>query len=537
MALSEFSLFLANRIQEKGTVPIAFLAERYGKSPSTVRRCIADLNEFLPPPKRFVTTDAAVVSRANYPDLVALIQSLIISDYVTTISERLDYLLALSLTEEFINFSSMYDVLAISQSTRKKDRGSLVRLLDELGFSMSSFPAKGIQIQGREDHYRIRLSEVFAQVIEIDHNDRVVPRLANNPLQRLIFEEIELCLNRFGASLSDLVAMLRAHRIQLSYSSKKLLYVYYVVACYRASQRHGLAGIELARTANYPIFVDDGAGDGGYDVTSGEEREAGITLNDGENLLANALLASLDSTTELKIAHSEKIWGMCESFVDAVEARIVTTFYSKRALVREIYRYISKLSIRRALRYDFYDNKLDDVSEELSFLFDQVGRAYAEHLESFITLNEAQLSTLTLILRKHVLANKIAGRNTKKVVLISNSAIEKTGFFAELLQYHFDVEVVATLNIAELHVLHDLDFEELICFSNRIAKSLHDLGFHCIKVPYFLHHEDIDYLLGLGFSSNSHRKLLASEFTRRFAEDNPPDIEDYLRRTYPNIFI
>lgn len=144
---------------------------------------------------------------------------------------------------------------------------------------------------------------------------------------------------------------------------------------------------------------------------------------------------------------------------------------------------------------------------------------------------------MTLILRKHVLANKIAGRNTKKVVLISNSAIEKTGFFAELLQYHFDVEVVATLNIAELHVLHDLDFEELICFSNRIAKSLHDLGFHCIKVPYFLHHEDIDYLLGLGFSSNSHRKLLASEFTRRFAEDNPPDIEDYLRRTYPNIFI
>ncbi|MFT3943955.1 MAG: helix-turn-helix domain-containing protein [Ancrocorticia sp.] len=519
MALSEFSLYLANRIQEKGTVPIAFLAERYGKSPSTVRRCIADLNEFLPPPKRFVTTDAAVVSRAHYPDLVALIQSLRISDYVTTVPERLDYLLALSLTEEFINFSSMYDALAISQSTRKKDRSSLARMLESLGFSMTSFPAKGVRIQGREDRYRIRLSEIFAQVIEIDHDDRVVPRLANNPLQQLIYEEIELCVRRFGPALASLVAMLREYRIKLSYSSKKLLYVYYVVACYRASLGYGLAGIELPRTASYPIFVDDG--------------EAGAS----ENLLANALLASLDSSSELEIAHSEQIWGMCERFVDAVEARIVTTFYSKRALVREIYRYISKLSIRRALRYDFYDNKLDDVAAELSFLFEQVGRAYSEHLECFMTLTQAQLSTLTLILRKHVLANKIAGRNTKKVVLISNSAIEKTGFFAELLQYHFDVEVVATLNIAELHVLHDLDFEELICFSNRIAKSLHDLGFHCIKVPYFLHHEDIDYLLGLGFSSNSHRKLLASEFTRRFAEDNPPDIEDYLRRTYPNIFI
>ncbi len=39
-------------------------------------------------------------------------------------------------------------------------------------------------------------------------------------------------------------------------------------------------------------------------------------------------------------------------------------------------------------------------------------------------LSEVQLSTLTLILCKHVLANKIAGRNTKEVVLISNSAIE-----------------------------------------------------------------------------------------------------------------
>ncbi len=131
-------------------------------------------------------------------------------------------------------------------------------------------------------------------------------------------------------------------------------------------------------------------GNGRCGVALGDDREVVVTSSDGESLLANALLASLDSGTELEIVRSEQIWGMCESFVDAVEARIVIMFYSKRALVRKIYRYISKLSIRRALRYDFYDNKLmttnlSSVSEEFPFLFEQVKNAYRAHIGPFST--------------------------------------------------------------------------------------------------------------------------------------------------------
>ena len=459
------------------------------------------------------------MSRINYPALVEVIQTLDISDYVTTISERLDYLLALSLVEEYIKMSKMYDMLDISQSTRKKDRPLLIRMLEDIGFTMNSFPAKGVQIQSSEENYRIRLSQVFAQVIEIDHDDQVVQRAANTPLQRLIYVELAHCIQEAEPKLSQLVEMLGRHRVQLSYFSKKFLFVYYILARYRVSRGKQLEDVALPLTSDYPIFA---------------------SLD--ENLLANAVLSSLDHSTELETEHNETIWQLCTRFVEAVEDNIITTFYSKQALVREVYRYVYKRSIRHALHYDIYDNKfmttnLDSVSEELPFLSQQVEQSYRLHLEDFIAMDGAQLSTLTLILRKHVLANKIAGRNTKKVVLISNSDIEQTGFFAEQLKYYFDVEVVAALSIVELHALHDIDFQVLMCFSNRIAKMLHDLGFPCVKVPYFLHHADIDYLLSLDFSSNSHRKLLASDFTRKIAQVAPEQMDDYLRTSYPNIFI
>ncbi len=67
--------------------------------------------------------------------------------------------------------------------------------------------------------------------------------------------------------------------------------------------------------------------------------------------------------------------------------------------------------------------------------------------------DEHQLSTLTLIFREHVLKNKIAGRNLKKIVIITNSAKEKSNFFSQQLLYYFDTQVIAILNINELYQL------------------------------------------------------------------------------------
>lgn len=67
--------------------------------------------------------------------------------------------------------------------------------------------------------------------------------------------------------------------------------------------------------------------------------------------------------------------------------------------------------------------------------------------------DEHQLSTLTLIFREHVLKNKIAGRNLKKIVIITNSAKEKSTFFSQQLLYYFDIQVIAILNINELYQL------------------------------------------------------------------------------------
>ena len=101
-----------------------------------------------------------------------------------------------------------------------------------------------------------------------------------------------------------------------------------------------------------------------------------------------------------------------------------------------------KCIFRNGLHFDFYDNKLDDVKLEFSFLYQLVEYFYETQLSSSVHLDEYQISTLTLLFREHVLKNKIAGRNRKKIIIVTNSAKEKSDFFAQQLSYYFDTEVV-----------------------------------------------------------------------------------------------
>lgn len=514
MPINEFSILIANRIQEKSNVTISYLASRYEKSPSTIRRTILELNDHIALEKQFIITDATIISQLSYTDLIQAISALKITDYATNSYERLDYLMVISLTEKYINLTTMYNELEISQSTRKKDRTLFSDLLKEREFVIKSFPSKGIQVIGEEQHYRIELAKILAKVIEIDENNRIIERLANNPIQKLIYLAFSQYMSKNIIDMNYIEELLNKHEVRINYSSKKFLFVYYLIAFCRIREAQNV------RETNFPEIPD---------FFFFNEKE--------ENNLINAILASLDYNKNLSIPTSPELAEQCDQFVEKVEQNIVTTFYTRTVLIQEIYDYIYKVKIRNTLKYDFYDNKLDHVSEELPFLFKQVTNAYRHSIEPTISMSKEQLSTLVLIFRKHVLKNKIMGRNTKKIVIISNSAKEKTAFFAEQLTYHFDVDIIDTLHINELYLLNHLNFDTLITFSNRISKSLQNLDFPIIKTPYFLHHEEIDYLLKLSFSSNSHRKLVAEEFVEKVQSIEKDQLSEYLKEVYPNFFV
>lgn len=296
----------------------------------------------------------------------------------------------------------------------------------------------------------------------------------------------------------------------------KFLSVYYALSL----RRQQLAYV-MTQKDNLPVSVHE------YTLFQHEQEDFALSM----------ILASLDNHGKIMYPNDSLVVTCRTQLLTYVEERVHTTFYSKEQLENNLDQYLYKCLIRHFLKYDFYDNKLDDVKKEFSFLYQLVEYCYDRFLSEKITLDERQISTLTLIFREHVLKNKIAGRNLKKVVIITNSAKEKSTFFSQQLLYYFDTKVIAILNINELYQLKYLKFDNLMTFSNHISTILNENGFPNIKVNYYFHSSDIDYLTKLNFSNNSHRKLVASDFVSEIKEIPAEHLNGYLKETYPNFFV
>lgn len=133
--------------------------------------------------------------------------------------------------------------------------------------------------------------------------------------------------------------------------------------------------------------------------------------------------------------------------------------------------------------------------------------------------------------------NKVIGRNSKKIVIVTNSAVEKTNFFVKNLRHHLEVTVVDILNINEIYLIEDLNFDIIITFSNRIASLLAEQNYSCIKLKFYFDQKDIDLLLKLGFSSSSRRKILSDYFINEISDLNSNEIKKLLLNKYNSHFL
>lgn len=512
--LNSFDLYLANRIQEKGHMDIATLADRFQRSTATVRRSISSLNELLPVTQQFSLVDSVVTSQASYQDLLAMIQSLSIADFSTSFEERCDYLISEAALKQVFNMSEQYDQLLISQSTKKKDRPLLTDLLAEKGLSIQTIRGKGVSITGNPAAFRILATRVLLTVTRIDATGRITERQANDPIQRQIYQKFAPLFEAY--SPKKLEDFLISNDIQLNYTSKKFLLLYTFLSEYRIS-----LGQLVTTGQNCPVPY---------------KTFAYFQLPE-EDQLFSCLLAGLDNNLPTLYQESPATSALTEELIDFVEGRILTTFYTRQVLLQEVGQYLHKCLIRKYLDFDFYDNKLDDVKKEFSFLYQLVSYFFEVEKNAAPRLTEYQLATITLIFRNHILQNKIAGRNTKQVIVVTNSAKEKSNFFSEQLLYHFDVAVVKELNIHEIHQLKQLQFDHLITFSNRISMVLRDQGYENIKMNYYIHDDDIQLLTKRQFSLNSHRKLLAKDFVQQIQQLPHDQLPAYLAQNFPNFFV
>lgn len=514
MTINSFDLYLANRIQEKERISIDELSAKTERSTATIRRSIQSLNEFLAPAERFLIMESTVISQLSYQKFIHFIQSLQLTDFATSVEERLELVIVSSVLKDYTNLSQIYEQLLISQSTKKRDRAFFLEELTQKELKLESSPGKGIRVTGDELRLRIVAAQIINKVVEISNEMTIVPRKANSPLQNLIFQQATELFDL--QHLEELIHFLKANNLIFNYTGKKFLYLYVLLSYLRISQQNQITTIPKMPAP--PPQVN-------------------FFSSDTENFSFSCLLASLDNNGTLLSIGSEQIHSYSNQLIDFVEHRIITDFYTRDTLQQAIEQYLSKCLFRVALGFDFYDNKLEDVKNEFSFLYQLVAYFYETTPIEHLQLDTYQVGTLTLLFREHVLKNKIAGRNRKKIVLVTNSAKEKSDFFAEQLTYYFDAEVLSYLDIQELNQLETLSFDNLITFSNRLSSILDERGYPNVKLNYYFHDEDIQYLIKLNFSLNSHRKLVAEEFCSELEKLPSHQVVHYLKVNYPNFFV
>lgn len=514
MTINSFDLYLANRIQEKKQISIKKIANKTHRSIATIRRSIQSLNEFLKQDDQFIITESKVISQLSYHTLIELIRSLELVDFATNAEERFEYLITASIVNPHINLSNIYENLLISQSTKKRDRILFLEKLEKNNLTLESLRGKGITISGDEIKYRILATQIISKVIELDEENKLIPRKANNPLQNLIYEQASILWE--GQPNKKLISFLKGNDLLFNYTGSKFLYVYVYLSNYRIFRGQKL-GTQIDLLVSPPTFNF-------FDSTK-------------EDFALNCILASLDNDGKPTYQSSPFIKESSFKLIDYIEHRILGTFYTKENLALALEHYLYKCLFRNSLSFDFYDNKLDDVKKEFSFLYQLVEYFYETALSEELILDDYQLSTITLLFREHVLKNKISGRNRKKIVIVTNSAKEKSDFFAQQLTYYFDTQVVDYVNIQEIHRLRLLKFDTLITFSNRISSILNEHGYPNTKLNYYFHEEDIQYLAKMNFSPNSHRKLVAKNFVEELNVIPKDQLEPFLKKNYPNFFV
>ena len=517
MGIHSYDLQICAIIQEKHSLSLEDLSSLSKRSISSVKRSIAAVNEYLPSEQQIILSGSAAVFQMNYREYLSFIQGLTLEDYYPSQNERIDIMAVYAFFNQVLNMTHLYETLRLSLTTKKKDSHVLSSWLDSQKLSTEVVPKAGIRIAGDELLLRICIVNVLLPYLEVDQDFHLTMRLANNPIQSMMTEYFLVKADvDLEAARSTITRLIWSGQFRISYTSVKFLYLYLGCAHFRSR-----TGYPLTALPAIPVPVKD------YELTE-------LPL---ENTFLNHLISALDFSTNVMPPINEKLLSITRELIDQVQARIITRICDDHLIYEEVYTYLHKCIIRNIYHFSFYDNKLEETQYHYHNLYDVIKASVGSYEKSCgIRLSHFQIATLTLIFRKFINKNKLAGRNQKRLVIVTNSSIEKIGFFMEKLKFRVDVKLTGIIHINELYLLREMEYDYLIVFSNRIASMLEELGYSCLKLNFYLTDEDFEYLEGLGFST-SRRKLKASVFVEEIQQLRPEELKTYLLANYGDYFL
>jgi transcriptional antiterminator len=258
--------------------------------------------------------------------------------------------------------------------------------------------------------------------------------------------------------------------------------------------------------------------------------------NENENLFLNNLISSLDATN-MTLQQDSVLNNLIANFIDNVQSQIITHIKDDPKVFQEVYDYIYKCIIRNNYDFYFYDNKLDDLIKHYEKLYRILSVSLIDIEKHYnIIFSYFQIATLTLIIRKFTMQHKVIGRNSKNIVIVTNSSVEKINFFIETMKFYVDIASITIININEIHLLENLKYDCILTFSNRIQTLLKENNYTSTKLNFYITKEDIETLFSLGFST-SRRKIKITTFINKIRNKNEEEIKNILLNDYNNYFV
>lgn len=519
MTITAFDLKLANFIQDKGSIDLNLCTSLFNKSESTLKRNIYKLNEYLSEDLHFSINNHHVKTNMTYEDFSKLCEGIQLKDYSISLNERIILFICYTFFEGTLNTTQLYQELNLSISTKKSDRKELDKFLLDKEVQVINRRRKGIELVGNERFLRMYVAQKLIEVIELNENDEFVQRKANTPVQMLLYNKFEEYLAVYHDEVTEeLENLFKKFQSSVDYASKKFIYIHTAISLLRIKKGYGIQN----SLKNMPAIPH-------YHMLPIEK----------DSQYLDYLIASLNYKEPLDFPKNPTIQKITNDFIQMIEKKMNVYFHLKDEIYKEIYAYLYKCQIKNKLKYNFYDDKLDNTQHVFPSLFTVIKHLMEGYQKNYhFSLTEEQMSVVCLIIETYIMKNNVITKENPKVVIITNSSVEKVNFFLESLKEFVDYEMVSYLTINELYKLELLNFDYILTFSNRITILLRELGWQSIKLNFYLSNEDYKVLIDNGFRSNRNKKFKSEEFIEKLMQQKTNEEKiRFLRENYSEYFL
>lgn len=515
MGLSYNDLSLLRFIQKRQSIPLVKVAAQFEKNEISIRRAVEQINLYSPAPLIEIKKGLCL-SRLSYKEFVDFIQKMGMEDYASSWLERIRVMIVTIFFNGYVNASALYEQWGLSLTTKKQDSAHLRRHLADHGLTLVTLKKKGLAIEGDELQLRFLVINILHPLLEFTDENRIEVRFANTPLEKQSYElAAPSLLAASDQAVEQLSAFLASTGLSLNYPSKKFLLLFICLMQSRPVDESMQFSYRLPLAPLNMSFSD----------------------NPRENRLYNVALSMLNFSRSLEFPFDGRLWQTTEQFAEQVVSSLPEPFSIREEFLEELYSYFYREITLDKFHCTFVDKTVENTKEQFLGLYHLIQKygVYFKAAFNFSFVDE-HLSTLTLLVQKHILRNRIVDRQRKKIVVVTSINFERVSFFLEQIREHVALEWMGTLNINEIHLLEELEYDCIFCFSSRIYNILSAQDLPVIRLNFFVGREDIDLLLQRGFSTLKHR-FLASGFVLELAGKSQREMVEYLKEQYGDYFV